>query len=72
MIDFGQNRDLQADKASEDFLDPAASAREDYQRAIKALFLVLADVVEHSFQVSPSVARQRVKTQFRNYYKALL
>lgn len=39
---------------------------------MKALGLVLADLVEATFNVSQSVARQQVKTRFRDYYRGLL
>lgn len=39
---------------------------------MKALGLVMADLVQASFNLSQSEARQEVKTRFRDYYRALL
>ena len=38
----------------------------------KAMGMVMADLVEQVFGVSQAVARQQVKTRFRNYYRGLL
>ena len=40
--------------------------------ASKATFLVIADVIEQAFGVSQSVARQQVRTRFKDYYRAIL
>lgn len=39
---------------------------------MKAIGLVMADLVEATFNVSQNVARQQVKTRFRNYYRSLI
>lgn len=44
----------------------------DRDLAMKALGLVMADLVEATFNVSQAVARNQVKTRFRDYYRALL
>lgn len=56
--------DTWADRAADDFIDNDIK--------MKALALVMADLVEATFNVSPEVARQQVKTRFRNYYRGLL
>lgn len=52
--------------------DAVAAQMLDQDTKMKALGLVLADLVEQAFGVSQSVARQQVKTRFRDYYRALL
>lgn len=39
---------------------------------MKALGLVMADIIEQAFGVSQAVARQQVKTRFRDYYRSLI
>jgi len=56
--------DALADRVSDDMLEQDAK--------MKALALVMADLVERAFNVSPQVARQQVKTRFRTYYRGLL
>ena len=49
----------------------AQNVLEDDART-KAMGMVMADLIEQVFGVSQAVARQQVKTRFRDYYRALL
>ena len=52
--------------------DAIADAMLEQDTKMKALGLVMADLIEQAFGVSQAVARQQVKTRFRDYYRALL
>lgn len=52
--------------------DVVAAQMLEQDTKMKALGLVVADVIEQAFGVSQAVARQQVKTRFRDYYRALL
>jgi len=52
--------------------DSVADAMLENDAKMKALGLVMADLVERAFGVSQEVARSEVKTRFRNYYRNLL
>ena len=52
--------------------DSVADAMLENDAKMKALGLVMADLVERAFGASQEVARSEVKTRFRNYYRNLL
>ena len=52
--------------------DSVANAMLENDARMKALGLVMADLVERAFGVSQEVARSEVKARFRNYYRNLL
>lgn len=67
--------DVRQDRSSTELdalADLVAAEMLDQDAKMKALGMVLADVVERAFGVSQATARQQVRDRFREYYRALL
>ena len=56
----------------DELVERAAQEFLEQDLKVKALGLVVADVIERSFGVSKPVARQQVVDRFKTYYKTLL
>ena len=64
MTQIGQNKDARAAKEADRFLED--------DKAVKALGMVLADVISKAYGIPVAQARKQVKQRFVEYYRGLL
>lgn len=64
MTQIGQNKDARAAKEADRFLED--------DKAVKALGMVLADVISKAYGIPIARARQEVKDRFIQYYRGMI
>lgn len=64
MTQIGQNKDARAVKEADRFLED--------DKAVKALGMVLADVISKAYGIPVAQARKQVKQRFVEYYRGMI